>query len=211
MDDLDLEWCLVRSAEGDQLAWGRLITRFTPLLWAVARAHRLSDADASDAVQGTWLRLVENLGRIREPDRVGAWLATTCRRECLAALRRGSREQPVEQDRVVDLTGADHRSVDADLLRRERDARLWAVFEGLGDPCRRLLRALLADPPPSYEEVSAGLGMPIGSIGPTRGRCLRHLHTLAVEAGISRDDLTSVSPTELRNSPAAGSTRGRTS
>ena len=87
MDDLDLEWCLVRSAEGDQLAWGRLVTRFTPLLWAVARAHRLSDADASDAVQGTWLRLVENLGRIREPERVGAWLATTCRRETTPACR----------------------------------------------------------------------------------------------------------------------------
>lgn len=210
MDELDLDWCLARSAEGDQVAWGRLVDRFSPLLWAVARAHRLSDADAADAVQGTWLRLVENLGRIREPERVGAWLATTCRRECLSALRRGSREQPVEQDRVVDLTGADHLTVDADLLRRERDARLWSVFEGLSDPCRRLLRALLADPAPSYDEVSGALGMPIGSIGPTRGRCLRHLHTLAVEAGISRDDLTSVSSKELRTSPAAGSTRGRT-
>jgi RNA polymerase sigma factor (sigma-70 family) len=211
VDDLDLEWCLARSAEGDQVAWGRLVTRFSPLLWAVARAHRLSDADAADVVQGTWLRLVENLGRIREPERVGAWLATTCRRECLAVLRRGSREQPAEQDRVVDLTGADHRTVDADLLRRERDARLWSVFEGLSDPCRRLLRALLADPAPSYDEVSAALGMPIGSIGPTRGRCLRQLHTLALEAGISREDLTSVSPEELRTSPAARSTRGRTS
>ena len=211
MDDLDLEWCLARSAEGDQAAWGRLVARFSPLLWAVARAHRLSDADAADVVQGTWLRLVEHLGRIREPERVGAWLATTCRRECLAVLRRGSRELPAEQDRVVDLTGADHRTVDADLLRRERDARLWSVFEGLSDPCRRLLRTLLADPAPSYDEVSAALGMPIGSIGPTRGRCLRHLHTLAVEAGISREDLTSVSAEQLRTSPAARSTRGRTS
>lgn len=211
MDDLDLEWCLARSAEGDQVAWGRLVTRFTPLLWAVARAHRLSDADAADAVQGTWLRLVENLGRIRDPQRVGAWLATTCRRECLSAIRRGTREQPVDQDRVIDLTGEADGAVDGGLLRDERDELLWSVFDDLSDPCRRLLRALLADPAPSYDEISAALDMPIGSIGPTRGRCLKRLHTMALAAGITREDLDSVSQRELRTpTPPAGSSRRRT-
>lgn len=94
MDDLDLRWCLDRSAAGDPAAWQLLATRFTPLLWAVARSHRLGQSDAADVVQSTWLRLVENLGRIREPDRLGAWLATTCRRECLAVLRRAAGSGP---------------------------------------------------------------------------------------------------------------------
>ena len=215
MEELDLERCLARSAEGDQTAWQSLVTRFTPLLWAVARAHRLSDSDAADVVQATWLRLVEHLGRIREPERVGAWLATTCRRECLSSLRRGSREQPVDHDRMIDIRDESTGSVDAALLREERDAVLWSVFEDLSDPCRRLLRVLMADPPPSYEEVSSALDMPVGSIGPTRGRCLRRLHDLAVEAGISRDDAASVSQTAPGTGTPSGtrsgaSTRGPT-
>ncbi len=211
MADLDLPDCLARSAQGDQSAWSSLVERFTPLLWAVARAHRLSDSDAADAVQGTWLRLVENLGRIREPERVGAWLSTTCRRECLAILRRSSREVPVDHDRVIDLTPDPDAAVDTALIQQERDARLWSVFDGLNDPCRRLLRVLMTDPPPAYDEVSASLGMPIGSIGPTRGRCLNKLYELAVAAGISREDLDSVSETGSRTSTASvRSTRGRT-
>ncbi|MGZ4592327.1 MAG: RNA polymerase sigma factor [Actinomycetes bacterium] len=210
MDELDLASCVARSADGDQDAWDKLVTRFTPLLWAVARAHRLGDSDAADAVQGTWLRLVENLHRIREPERVGAWLATTCRRECLTTVRRTARERPVDHERVIELPDqAAGDQVDADLLRRERDDALWAVFEGLNEPCRRLLRVLMTDPPPSYDEVSAALDMPVGSIGPTRGRCLRRLHDLAVAAGITRDDQISVSRerTALSVDPRATSTQ----
>jgi RNA polymerase sigma factor (sigma-70 family) len=192
VNQLDVSACVVRSAAGDQDAWDQLVARFTPLLWAVARGHRLGDSDAADAVQGTWLRLVENLQRIREPERVGAWLATTCRRECLTTLRRTGREKPLDLDRVVELP-AQGGDIDAELLRRERNEALWSVFEGLSDPCRQLLRVLMADPPPSYDEVSAALGMPIGSIGPTRGRCLQRLHALVVSAGITRDDQPSVS------------------
>jgi RNA polymerase sigma factor (sigma-70 family) len=195
VNELDLPSCVARSADGDQDAWDQLVTRFTPLLWAVARAHRLGDSDAADAVQGTWLRLVENLQRIRDPERVGAWLATTCRRECLTTLRRTARERPIDHERVVELPDrtAGSNQVDAELLRRERNQALWSVFEGLSDPCRRLLRVLMTDPPPSYEVVSAALDMPVGSIGPTRGRCLRRLHDLAVAAGITREDQLSVS------------------
>ncbi|MEO7980855.1 MAG: sigma-70 family RNA polymerase sigma factor [Sporichthyaceae bacterium] len=202
MDDLDLRWCLDRSAAGDSAAWQLIATRFTPLLWAVARSHRLGQSDAADAVQSTWLRLVENLGRIRDPDRLGAWLATTCRRECLAVIRRAARERPVDQQQVIDLTDSSAPAVDATLLLRQRDATLWSVFESLNEPCRRLLRVLMADPPPSYEEVGAALAMPVGSIGPTRGRCLRRLHDLVLAAGISRGDLASVEKRPTEGTPS---------
>jgi RNA polymerase sigma factor (sigma-70 family) len=204
VDQLDVAQSLHRAEAGDHDAWNRLVERFTPLLWAIARAHRLGDSDAADAVQGTWLRLVENLGRIREPERLPAWLATTCRRECLTALRKSGRERPVDQQAVIDLSDRPGASVDSALLRKERDQLLWSAFEGLPDQCRSLLRVLMADPPPSYDEVSAALEMPIGSIGPTRARCLRRLQALALSAGISRDDLGRGAPDESATTARRG-------
>jgi RNA polymerase sigma factor (sigma-70 family) len=189
VDQFDVAQHLQLAQGGDHAAWNRVVARFTPLLWAIARAHRLSDSDSADAVQGTWLRLVENLGRIREPERLPAWLATTCRRECLTALRKGGRERPVEQQAVIDLSDRPGAAVEGRLLQTERDRLLWTAFEGLSDQCRALLRVLMADPAPSYEEVGAALEMPIGSIGPTRARCLRRLQGLVTDAGLSREDL----------------------
>jgi RNA polymerase sigma factor (sigma-70 family) len=185
--DDDLGHLLSSAAAGDRASWDRLVERFTGLLWAIARAHRLSQADAADVVQSTWLRLLDNLGRIQEPDRLGGWLATTARRECLHTLRRSHREPafPVEEmlDPVADRTDP----VDADLLRHERDVALWQLFDELSDPCRRLLRVLIASPPPPYVEVAAALDMPIGSIGPTRARCLGRLRALVTDAGLVSD------------------------
>jgi RNA polymerase sigma factor (sigma-70 family) len=165
---------LVRDAAGgDQVAWDRLVARFNGLVWSVARAHRLDSADASDVVQTTWLRLVENLGRLQDPERVGAWLATTARRECLRTLRLSARQVPTETELLPD-PGTDA-PLAAALLASERDRALWDAFSGLSERCRMLLRILVADPPPSYEEVGAVLDMPIGSIGPTRARCLERL------------------------------------
>lgn len=172
-----------RAAAGESAAWEALVSRYTSLLWSVARAHRLDDATAGDVVQTCWLRLVEQLGRISDPDRVGAWLATTARRECLRLIRRSAREHATNDadlDRV-DLAAA---PVDAGLLLAERDAALWRAMDALGERCRQLLRILMADPPPSYDEVSAALDMPIGSIGPTRMRCLAKLRELAAAAGL---------------------------
>lgn len=165
---------LVRAAAaGDQGAWERLVAQFGSLVWSIARAHRLSDADAADVSQTTWLRLVEHLERIRQPERVGAWLAATARNECLRVLRLSGRQV---------LTGDELEAVDEDapaaaagLLRAERDAALWRAFRTLTARCQALLRVLVADPAPSYEELSAALAMPIGSIGPTRARCLERL------------------------------------
>jgi RNA polymerase sigma factor (sigma-70 family) len=174
---------LEAAAEGDGAAWDTLVERFTGLLWATARAHRLSTADAADVVQTTWLRLVENLGRIQDPERLGGWLATTARRECLVVLRRSHREPPIADDRLLDSVPVQRTPLDAALLVDERDAALWRVFDELPHRCRRLLRVLLADPAPSYVEVAEALEMPVGSIGPTRQRCLSSLRQLAVDSG----------------------------
>ena len=176
---------LVRAAaEGDQAAWHGLVDRYNGLVWSVARAHRLSTVDASDVVQTTWLRLVEHLGRLQDPDRVGAWLATTARRECLRALRHSARQVPTEE---LPETVTDAHVVSA-LLVQERDQALWQAFGSLSERCQTLLRILVADPPPSYEEIGVALDMPIGSIGPTRARCLERLRTLAEGEGVSATD-----------------------
>lgn len=181
---------LLRQArDGSQGAWDALVDRFTALLWSIARAHRLGDADAGDVVQTTWLRLVEHLGRIEDPDRLPGWLATTARHECLATLRRSGRERPTDDETSFEAAdGAD--PLDSRLLAQERDARLWECFGQLSGRCQALLRVLMADPPPSYAEVSAALSLPVGSIGPTRGRCLDRLRALAATRGLTLDGLT---------------------
>jgi RNA polymerase sigma factor (sigma-70 family) len=168
---------------GDSASWDVIVARFSGLLWATARAHRLSTADAADVVQTSWLRLVENLDRIQDPERLGGWLATTARRECLLVLKRGRREPPLPTDEMADRLPDQRDELDAGLLLAERDATLWRLFESLPDKCRRLLRVLVADPPPAYADVAEALDMPIGSIGPTRQRCLTQLRTLAVDSG----------------------------
>jgi RNA polymerase sigma factor (sigma-70 family) len=176
---------LVRAAaDGDQAAWDGLVDRYNGLVWSVARAHRLSTVDASDVVQTTWLRLVEHLGRLQDPERVGAWLATTARRECLRTLRHSTRQVPTDE---VPEAVAETR-VDSALLVEERDRALWQAFGGLSERCQTLLRILVADPPPSYDEIGAALDMPIGSIGPTRQRCLDRLRSLAEGEGVSATD-----------------------
>lgn len=169
------------AAEGDQAAWDELVRRFSGLVWSIARSHRLGSADAADVCQTAWLRLVENLGRIRDPARVGAWLATTSRNECLRVIRRSGRQVPTDLDADLDLESNDCLTppVDAGLLAGERDTELWNAFSRISERCQALLRLLITDPPPSYEEIGALLDMPVGSIGPTRARCLQHLRRTA--------------------------------
>jgi RNA polymerase sigma factor (sigma-70 family) len=166
---------LVRAArQGDAGAWDALVARFGSRVRAVARAHRLNAADADDVFQLTWLRLVSNLDSIREPDRVGAWLVTTARHECLRLIRRSGRHTVPDEGWEAALVDPGPEP-DAGLLKGERQQALWKAMGMLSENCQRLLRLLAADPPPSYEEVSLALDMSVGSIGPTRGRCLGHL------------------------------------
>jgi RNA polymerase sigma factor (sigma-70 family) len=171
--DVQLEPIVRAAASGDQQAWDELVRRYSRLVWAVARTHRLSSADAADVSQTTWLRLVEHIGHLREPGAVGAWLATTARREALRILRYSARCDPREE--VPEPDTADTPELDADLLSAERDALLWRAFSRLPARDQALLRMLTTDPAPSYNEVSAATGMPIGSIGPTRARALERL------------------------------------
>jgi RNA polymerase sigma factor (sigma-70 family) len=175
---------LVRAAAaGDQRAWEGLIGRFGGLVWSVARAHGLSRADAADVSQTAWLRLVEHLDRLRDPERVGTWLASTARHEALRTLRRARRQLPVGDDAELDAELERSRppvdSPEARMLAAERSDILWRAFAALPSRCQALLRVLMADPPPSYQQVAVAMDMPVGSIGPTRGRCLDRLRQLA--------------------------------
>jgi RNA polymerase sigma factor (sigma-70 family) len=165
---------LIRAASaGDQDAWSEIVERFSGLVWATARAHRLTQAQAADVTQTTWLRLVENLDRIQDPERLGAWLATTARRECLRIIRIRGREVMIEDEGFFEASTGE--SVDAGLLRRERAEAVRRAFARIGERCQALLRLLASPTEPSYEEIGAALGIPIGAIGPTRARCLEKL------------------------------------
>ncbi len=166
------------AAQGDATAWEALVERFSPLVWSVIRAHRLADADVEDVWQITWFRLTSNLHKIKDPERVGAWLASTARHEALRLIRTSRRVTPVEDLDTVS-PWVNHHSPEQALLESEQAAaeaerlqRLGEAFDLMPERCRRLLRLLMATPPPSYNEISEALGMPVGSIGPTRARCL---------------------------------------
>jgi RNA polymerase sigma factor (sigma-70 family) len=169
---------LIEAADGDQRAWDSLVTRYSGLVWATARSFRLGDADAADVFQATWFRLVEKLNLIRNGDGLGAWLATTARNEAIDVLRRRGRESPAELSEH--LLGARSTSglPEEAVLREEEDRLLWQAVHRLPERCSRLLRAMGADPVPSYAELAGALGMPVGSIGPTRARCLETLRGL---------------------------------
>jgi RNA polymerase sigma factor (sigma-70 family) len=170
------------AAAGDERAWSALVDEFSGLVWAVVRAHRLGEADGADVAGATWLALVEHLGELRDAERVGAWLATTARRECLRALRQARRQVPTADDFADEF--ADHVEPAEELMAEQRDVAVWRAFDRLPARDQALLRLLVAEPQPSYQEISAALGMPIGSIGPTRARSLERLR-----AELARDGL----------------------
>jgi len=184
----DLATLLRAASEGDQEAWNAITDRFTSLLWSVARSYRLGSDDAEDVVQNTWLRLLENLTKIDNPEALPGWLATTARREALGILRRRGRTVLTrDEDLGVDLADPASTELDSALLEDERDVELWASFAKLPERCQQLLRVLMAVDRPVYAEVSAAFDMPIGSIGPTRMRCLERLRKLVAESGYQFD------------------------
>jgi RNA polymerase sigma factor (sigma-70 family) len=177
---------LVRNAGvGDEHAWSELVSRYDRLVRHVVRAHGIDSATSEDIVQVTWCRLVQNLDRVRQPDRLGAWLAWTARSECLHVLRRFGRETPVEDDVLHALLPEvdEHEDVDPAGL----EDVVMRAFHTLDDEQRFLLRlVLLTEPKPSYEQIGAALGRPVGSIGPTLGRCIDKLR--AATLSLSESD-----------------------
>jgi RNA polymerase sigma factor (sigma-70 family) len=180
--DVDVSRLVRAAAGGDAGSWEALVNRYSSLVWAVARAHRLDRTDAADVAQTVWLRLVEHLGRLREPAALAGWLRTTTHHECLRVRRRRDREVP--DPFVAQHEGSDPLdSPEALLLDDERDRQVWSALSRLSERCRTLLRVLAADPDAGYAQVSAAAGLPIGSIGPTRARCLEQLRRRLVATG----------------------------
>ena len=167
------------AAVGDGRATEALIHRYSGLVWSICWNYHLTSADAADVSQVVWMRLVENVGRIRQPDSLGAWLASVTRHECLRLVRRSEREVTTADSFDLDETSGED-DVDVALLCAERGAALRQAFDCLPPKWRSLLEVLLATPSASYEEVAAATGMPIGSIGPTRQRCLERLRVAPV-------------------------------
>lgn len=168
---------LSTAGEGDQDAWLQLVHRFEPAVTATVRGYRLQEADARDACQRTWLRMLEHHRRLREPEALGGWLTTTASRECLRIMRDRARVDPVgpavETPRADPTTDLAEQVIDAETARRARE-----LIGLLPWRSALLLTALFADNPPPYAELSRRTGIPVGSIGPTRARALRRLRSL---------------------------------
>jgi RNA polymerase sigma factor (sigma-70 family) len=168
------EALVAAAAGGEPEAWSQLIDRYAVLIRSVCRTHRLCDADADDVAQLTWLRAVEHIGRLRDPERFGAWIATTARHECLRVLRGRKRVVPTA-DEVQQPLFAEHSDPDEIELAAERRDAVRSALAALPERQRTLLRLLHSETAPSYEAISSSLGMPVGSIGPTRGRALERV------------------------------------
>jgi RNA polymerase sigma factor (sigma-70 family) len=167
---------VTRARNGDRQAWDVLVERYAPLIWSICRRHQMADADARDVGQNVWLCLVDQLGALRDPAALPGWLATTTRRECGRVLR--AARAPVAAGYEPDAeTLPDEQAITAEqqLLVAERHAALREALLDLPPASQRLITLLAADPPVPYAEISARLGIPVGSIGPTRRRCLEKL------------------------------------
>lgn len=186
--DSAVERLVKQAAAGDEAAWGSLVRAYGGLVWAIALREARSARDAADVTQTTWLRLVEHIDRLSEPARVGAWLATTARRESRRVAAKSRRMAPTEETRLYAQLDDDRAresnavpGVEAALLRSEAAESVTRAIARLGERDQRLLRMLMHEPALPYSAISVALNMPIGSIGPTRARCLAKLKVLLPE------------------------------
>ena len=168
--------------DGDPGAMDDLVTLLSPVLWQVVRACGLDRDAAEDVVQTTWLALVRSRDSISEPRAVSGWLCTAARREAWRVARQGSRQTP-SADEVLDRHLPDEPAPEQQVVLDDENARLWECLRQLPERCQRLLRIVAAGPRPDYTEIASTLGMPVGSIGPTRSRCLDKLRRELVQAG----------------------------
>ena len=175
---LDVAALVRRAAEGDHGAWERLVDQYARLIWSLTRDFKLGESDAADVFQATWLRLLEHMGRLEQPARVGSWLAATARNECLRSVAARKKVMLVHDDVTLKSGIAHEPEIDEKLLAEERAQVVREALSRLPWRWRRLVELLMADPPASYAEISDQLGLPVGSIGPTRGRCMARLRVL---------------------------------
>jgi RNA polymerase sigma factor (sigma-70 family) len=159
--------------DGDEAKMGDLVALVTPILWHTARAQRLDRDLAEDVVQSTWLTLVRSADSISDPQAILQWLIVTTRRDAWRVVRRGYRDEPREFE-PDDIVSTEQLPEDQ-VLRSDADSRLWEHIAQLSERCQALLRVVAFADRPDYSSVAQALGMPVGSIGPTRGRCLAKL------------------------------------
>lgn len=176
-----------RWLDGDQAGLDDLVATMTPVLWHVVRAYRLSPESAEDVIQSTWLALVRRRDAIEDALAVGGWLTTTARREAWRVCQKAGRDVPVEDDEF-DVRMPSQRSAESEAVVHDERDRLWAAVQTLNERCQRLLRIVAFEHRPDYSQVAVALDMPVGSIGPTRSRCLAKLRVVLEDTSF-RDDL----------------------
>ena len=171
-----------RWVAGDPAGLDDLVAVMTPVLWHVVRSYRLSESAAEDVIQTTWLALVRRRTSIIDAVAVGGWLTTTARREAWRVAQGDGRALPVADEDLEPRIPA-QRSAEEAAVEHDEGDRIWAAVDGLPERCRRLLRIVAFENRPDYRELASDLGMPVGSIGPTRGRCLAKLRVALMQTG----------------------------
>ncbi len=197
-DDPHVVALVTRASGGDQGAWHELVDRYAPLVYTICTRYRLSNPDIEDVGQNVWLLLVEQLGKLREPAALPGWLATTTARECLRVVTAASKAERLGAGLDDSVIFVDDAVIDEELLVAERNAALRAAFAELPPRCQQLLSMLLSDPPHSYADIHRELGIPMGSIGPQRARCLERMRRssalAALEEGEEKIDIRGGEP-----------------
>jgi RNA polymerase sigma factor (sigma-70 family) len=175
-DDPAVTALVTRARNGEEQAWDALVERYAPLIWSICRSHRLAGADAGGVGQRVWLQLADHLDEVRDPAALPGWLATTTRRECAQVQRaaRGTHAAGHPPDAET-IPGHQAQTAGQQLLAAERHAALREAFARLPPCCQQLITLLIQDPPLPHATISARLNIPVGSIGPNRGRCLDRL------------------------------------
>ena len=214
-DDRPITDLVTRARNGDQRAWDDLVERYAPLVWSLCHRYQLSSADAEDVHQTVWLQLVGQLGKIRDPAALPGWLATTTRRECVRVLRAARGPYAAESGPDVETIPDQQAGLaDQELLVAERHAALREALARLPPCCQRLIGKLIEDPPLTYAQISASLSIPVGSIGPLRGRCLDRLRgdpaiAALIDAGAAHAGFSDRRSSRERAFAGSGSTTAR--
>ena len=175
-----------RWRAGDAQGLDDMVRCLSPVLWHVVRAHGLDTEPAQDVVQTTWLTFVRRHDSITEPQAVAAWLTTTARREAWRVTKTLAKSRAVA-DVVLDWELPTESSAESDAVEADECARLWACVRQLSERCQRLMRMVAFDDRPDYRGLAAQMEMPVGSIGPTRGRCLAKLKALLADETQEKD------------------------
>ena len=176
------------ARNGDKQAWDALVDRYAPLIWSICRRHGLGDADAEDVGQNVWLKLMDQLATVRVPAALPGWLAATTRRECGRTLRAARARETGHMDGTQAIADDHAQTAETELLAAERHAALREALTHLPPCCQQLITLLAQDPPASYAQISTRLGIPEGSIGPSRARCLDKLRRHPAIAALVNPD-----------------------